>query len=212
MQAQIGRARKPRQQRGIETRERIIDAALHLFCAKGYHGTNSKEIAAAAGVSIGSFYCYFEDKKMLFLEILDKNFLLGREHLQEHVRAMQDNFSMDGTRTLLRGFIKNLFSAHQFSTEFNQEAAALILCDPDIRQVHDEHEAALIGEIASYIALFGDTVRVKDTEAAAFLVYRSVETVMHAARHPNQGISEDRLVDELTDMLAAYLFCGNSTF
>ncbi len=63
------KVRIPRQKRGIETKGRIIQAARGLFSRKGFHGTNSKEIASAAGVSIGSFYSYFQDKKALFLEV-----------------------------------------------------------------------------------------------------------------------------------------------
>ena len=54
-----------------ETKEQIKKAAFQLFSQKGIHGTNSKEIAKKAGVSIGSFYSYFKNKKILLLEILE---------------------------------------------------------------------------------------------------------------------------------------------
>ena len=41
----MGRIRKPKQQRGIDTRKQIVKAAFKLFADKGIHGTNSTEIA-----------------------------------------------------------------------------------------------------------------------------------------------------------------------
>ncbi len=50
------------QQRTIESREKINQAALTLFSEKGYYNTNTKEIAKLAGVSVGNFYNYYKDK------------------------------------------------------------------------------------------------------------------------------------------------------
>ena len=57
------KTRVPQQKRGIETRNHIVEAARVLFSRDGFNGTNAKEIAAEAGVSVGSFYAYFKDKK-----------------------------------------------------------------------------------------------------------------------------------------------------
>jgi AcrR family transcriptional regulator len=59
--------RVPRQQRSIEKRNKIIEAGYQLFCEKGYHNTNTAEIARVAGVSTGIVYSYFKDKKDIFL-------------------------------------------------------------------------------------------------------------------------------------------------
>ena len=57
--------RIPRQERSIGKKLQITEAGLKLFSEKGYHNTNTKEIAAEAGVSVGTFYAYFEDKNQL---------------------------------------------------------------------------------------------------------------------------------------------------
>ncbi|WP_144394223.1 TetR/AcrR family transcriptional regulator [Pleionea sediminis] len=53
----------------MSTKQKIIDAGIHLFNTEGYFNVNSNVIATHAGVSVGSFYNYFEDKSELFLEI-----------------------------------------------------------------------------------------------------------------------------------------------
>lgn len=55
----------PKQQRSIEKREHIKKTALDLFSTKGYHKTTTNEIAKQAGIPVGSFYTYFQDKTAL---------------------------------------------------------------------------------------------------------------------------------------------------
>ncbi len=51
------------------TRESILDAALRLFCARGYSATGLGEIAAEAGVTRGAIYWHFGDKADLFARL-----------------------------------------------------------------------------------------------------------------------------------------------
>jgi len=44
------------------TKQDVTEAAMALFCARGYHAVTVDEIAAAAGVTKGAFYYYFADK------------------------------------------------------------------------------------------------------------------------------------------------------
>ena len=48
-------------------RRQIVDAAVELFIANGFHKTTTRQIAAAAGFSIGSLYEYVASKE----DILD---------------------------------------------------------------------------------------------------------------------------------------------
>lgn len=59
--------REPIQKRSIEKKSKIIKAGLDLFCEKGYYKTNTVEIAKAAGVSTGTVYSYFKDKKDIYV-------------------------------------------------------------------------------------------------------------------------------------------------
>jgi TetR/AcrR family transcriptional repressor of nem operon len=57
------------QRRG--TRERIIQAAMELFYAQGYHATGLAQILKTAGVNSGSLYHFFESKEALLLAVLE---------------------------------------------------------------------------------------------------------------------------------------------
>lgn len=57
----------------VEKRRRqVIAAAIQRFGRQGYHATTIRDIARAAGVSVGLIYQYFGDKEdVLFLAVLD---------------------------------------------------------------------------------------------------------------------------------------------
>lgn len=51
-------------------REKIVDAALHLFHTRGYNGSGVNDIVVTAGVPKGSFYNHFASKEALGLETI----------------------------------------------------------------------------------------------------------------------------------------------
>jgi len=53
--------------KGERTRERILEAALALFREKGFDKTTMRDIAKAAGMSLGAAYYYFGSKEALVL-------------------------------------------------------------------------------------------------------------------------------------------------
>lgn len=62
--------RQPQQERSRLKQQAIFKATAELFAERGYTNTNTKEIAARAGVSIGTLYFNFKDKKQILLAML----------------------------------------------------------------------------------------------------------------------------------------------
>src|SRR5215467_3461659 len=60
-------ASRPRRGMPEETRGRLLAAAADLFNREGFYGTDSNQIAQAAGYSTGVFYKHFKDKREIFL-------------------------------------------------------------------------------------------------------------------------------------------------
>jgi len=63
----------PRQQRAVDTRRRLLDAAAHVFAEFGYARGTTNRIAEAAGHSIGSLYQYFPSKEALVAAVMDRH-------------------------------------------------------------------------------------------------------------------------------------------
>lgn len=59
------------QARALDRRHRILDAALRVFAARGYHHASVEEIAAEAATSKGGLYFHFPGKQALFLALLE---------------------------------------------------------------------------------------------------------------------------------------------
>ncbi len=56
-------------QEGIQSkRQAIIEAALDIFAKQGYEETTIAQIAAAAGVAVGTVYLYFHNKREIYTQ------------------------------------------------------------------------------------------------------------------------------------------------
>ena len=53
-------------------RQQILSEAKEVFAKRGYHASKVDDIVAAAGVARGTFYLYFQDKRAIFEEIVDR--------------------------------------------------------------------------------------------------------------------------------------------
>ncbi|KQT51592.1 hypothetical protein ASG47_01495 [Devosia sp. Leaf420] len=58
-----------RERKRRETRQRIVDAGLKLFAAKGYEASTLDDIAAEAGISRRTFFHYFKSKDEILLSL-----------------------------------------------------------------------------------------------------------------------------------------------
>jgi AcrR family transcriptional regulator len=61
-----------RQQRGQESRERILQVAEMCFAQDGYDATGVAKICRQAGMSKGAFYHHFASKQAVFIELLNR--------------------------------------------------------------------------------------------------------------------------------------------
>ena len=59
-------------QTASETRARLLDAARDVIRAKGYAGSTVDDICAAAGVTKGSFFHYFDSKEELGVAAIER--------------------------------------------------------------------------------------------------------------------------------------------
>jgi AcrR family transcriptional regulator len=77
--------------KGVETRQRLLDAAEEVFADLGYHDASIVKLTEAAGVGQGTFYLYFASKKEIFDELV--------RDLNRRVRhAMKEASSQGATR------------------------------------------------------------------------------------------------------------------
>jgi AcrR family transcriptional regulator len=191
--------RIPRQNRSRERRLRIMETARDLFAQKGFKGTSSNEIASRAGVSIGTFYSYFENKRTLFLEILEEhldNFITGIYSLRPDEGA-----SMKDT---IRSHIRKAFTVFDLHAAFHKEALVMKFTDPDVRRLFTEVEKKQLVLITALLGFYRPGRTSRDLEAVAKVMHSAVENVAHSVKFLDSPFDPDLLIDELTEMIFHY--------
>ncbi len=101
-----GTRRTPVQDRSRTTVAIILEAAAQVFSAHGYAATTN-QIAARAGVSIGTLYQYFADKDALLVSLAERHVEEAREQLGDALAAAVEETGPDGDRaTLVRATVE----------------------------------------------------------------------------------------------------------
>lgn len=74
-------------------KERLMAAAIELFCEKGYHATSVREIVERAGVTKPVLYYYFKNKDSLFTTVIAETMDKLRSDLKEACSVPVDSFA-----------------------------------------------------------------------------------------------------------------------
>ncbi|MGG6310457.1 TetR/AcrR family transcriptional regulator [Paenibacillus macerans] len=198
------KVRLPRQSRSIKTKESILKAAMELFSTKGYHNTNTKEIAAMAGVSTGSFYSYFVDKRAVFIEALKLYNKEFKDRLYQSLGKMDLEHS-DKYAALSR-FIDGMVDAHQVFNEFHSELALMYHSDPEVKALMDEQYQGGRLMTEMNINKWKDQLRVTDINAASIVVFETLNRLVDVIVFEQHDLDPARLKKESVDMIISYLF------
>ncbi len=155
------------------SQERLLDAATSAFAEKGFHGTTTRDIAGAAGMSPAAVYVHHRSKEELL-------FLISREGHQQALAVVREAraSSADPVEQIAavgRAFAE--FHAHQHTVAriLNYELAAL---SEEHRAEIDEYRTGIDRELRELVAE-GVTAGVFDTPdpalAATALASMSVD-------------------------------------
>ena len=102
--------KSPRQRRSVRTVDRIVDAATRVFDDLGYLDTTTNEIAAEAGVSIGSLYQYFPNKDALLVEIARRHVAASLEAFDSLIDGLGHPIGLQQT---IRAVVDLLVAGHE---------------------------------------------------------------------------------------------------
>lgn len=195
--------REPKQARSIQTKEKILDAAYRLICAKGYYNTSTNEIAKEAGVPIGSVYSYFKDKDTILLEIL-------RRYHEEFVKSTSEmTLSLETYRSdirkWLRKLIENLIRIHKEGKELSREMKILCYNKPEVAALSKVHMDSSRQATFDTLYQMKDEIRYKDIEAAALIVFDTISTVVDRIVFEKSDISDERIIEACIDEVCRFL-------
>ncbi len=109
--------------RADATRARLLEAAITAFAEKGFHGTTTRDIAAAAGMSPAALYVHHRSKEEL-LYLISRS---GHERTLALMRAgvASSVHPTDQLRTVVHDFAVDHARTHTGARVVNYELAAL---------------------------------------------------------------------------------------
>jgi AcrR family transcriptional regulator len=151
-------------------RERMLDAALATFVDKGIDGASVKDITAAAGVTQGLLYHYFDSKDALVLAILaERGFL---PDLRRLLAGAADRPAGSVLPELAAGFRRLLADHAELVALFFAAGRANPAVRAGLQGFVAEGQRLLADYLASRVA--AGELRPHDTRAAAQLLLSTV--------------------------------------
>jgi AcrR family transcriptional regulator len=194
--------RTPKQKRSVEKKSRIVEAAYRLFNTKGYHNTNTAEIAAEAGLSTGCLYDYFLDKSDIFLEAVKMHSADTYQLVRGELLALPEGMALpDFMERLARIFLR----AHSRSAGFHKEVMALSLTDPKLRSaLSTPADPAVRETLGRYLERFGVCLT-HPSEQVQLLINVLDDTSHNLLYKEMQGVDQEIYIQECARMLCRLL-------
>lgn len=98
---------KYQQEKALATRHAVMQAALRVFCRKGFLATTLGDVAAEAKLSRGAIYWNFENKQELYVSLVREYFEKNiHDTLRTHAEEISD--PVEGLRDYMYGYNLNL--------------------------------------------------------------------------------------------------------
>jgi AcrR family transcriptional regulator len=195
--------KEPRQQRSRATVDAILQASAQVFNELGYASTTTDRIAARAGVSIGTLYQYFPSKDALLVALAEQHIDTALKIIEEVVHSAHEQVLP--LRHALRDCVTAVIAQHEGDANLHRVLFETAALPPQIFEKIETGEAKIL-RCLQRLLREAKEVRVKDHDAAAFVIMHTTDQFVHQlVMHPSKDIGRDRLLNVLVDMQYAYL-------
>mgnify|MGYP000843841279 CR=1 FL=1 len=195
-------ARKaPVQSRSRATVDAILDGCVRILDQEGLVGATTSRIAEVSGVSVGSLYQYFENRDSILNALQDREFARTSEMLQGLLLTRK----FESERELAYTVISSLLDLYRASPGLHRVLAleGLRVAPTDRVQAFDHK---IVEILRAFLEMTSFQILRKNRHAAAFVIYHSVRATMLAAiLEEPAGITDEVLVEELTDLVVTHL-------
>lgn len=139
--ADLDLPRVPQQARSRQKRDALLAAAARLFEERGYDSTTADDIAAAAEVSIGTFYSYFRNKRQVFVSLFAASFEAFLA-----LRISEQDFA-DNPRAVIRDLIQRGMDRHGIEFDLQKAWHEILPRDPELAAFHDKFHQVIYQQI-----------------------------------------------------------------
>jgi len=192
--------RQPVQRRARQTVEAVLDAVVRIVKREGIKAVTTNHVAEVAGVSIGSVYQYFPDKRAIFIA-------LHRRHIEEidrMVEARLMDHAESSLEELIRAMVEAMIEAHATDPKLYELLFSEV---PHRAEGTRDFAVRLHGAFRLAIsARVHELQRHPNLDKVVFVLTHMVESLSHGAvlRRP-PGLSLAAAKEEAVRAVLAYL-------
>lgn len=158
-----------RQERSRRSYEALLAAAEELFALHGYDAIGTPEIAQKAGVSVGTFYRYFDDKHEVYLEITRR--MMASAYKETIERLTPEHFVGRARHETISEACGILFDHVLSRPQLTRSFMEMSLRDSHVAELRRAFEHLGCERLARLIEAITPRDVVPDPEAFAYVVY-----------------------------------------
>lgn len=201
------------QKRAHDTHRALLQAAANLFAERGYDETQTPDIARVAGVSVGTFYRYFADKRQAFIEVVTQHTadMFDRVVANLTTEAFGPAQTAEARWAAVAHVIDVLFQTTSENPALLRVFLAMSMRDDEIADIRAEFEERGRDAVEALLREVAPLDRIRDPRAAAEVIHIAAQEVALVAtqcRGVSPRASVDLLRSALAEMLYRYVF-GN---
>lgn len=188
--------REPKQQRSRQTVDCVLEAVQLVVKRHGTQAITTNRIAEAAGVSVGSLYQYFPDKRAIFTALHDRHVDDVRQVIGQTTAA----YAAAPLREFTAELVQGLVNVHVDAAELHEIVSSAV---PEgalgfRNALHHTFGRVLSGADQKRYSL-------DETERMLFVLPRMVESLVHGAVHQVPTLSRDVVRSEAIRTVQVYV-------
>jgi len=188
--------RQPKQERARSTVQFVLDATTKLLKRDGIDAVTTNRIADVAGVSVGSIYQYFPDKRAIFGALHQRH----AEEIRRLIETIVATHATSSLGTLVLSLMDGLIDAHADDPTLHELLAREIPLRVDGAPGLRLALRAIISDRAH------EVTRSRDVDRTLFNVPNMMDTLAHEAvlaRPPQLSLADAK--DEAARAVSEYL-------
>jgi AcrR family transcriptional regulator len=197
--APLAPRKRPTQARARQTVEAILQAAAEVFEAHGLEGGTTERIVERAGVSVGSLYQYFPNKRALLAAVAENTLADARGLQATYLASLDADPPPDEA---LRGLIAFLVAVHDTQPRLR----CLVFEDSDVRDALKDDVDAFNDLLLEGLTRYIDRQGQPDPQIKALVLHMAVARLVHQfVLHPVPELPSDRAAEEVFRLAIGYL-------
>lgn len=187
--------REPKQQRSRQTVDDLLEAVQVVVKRHGTQAITTNRIAEAAGVSVGSLYQYFPDKRAIFTALHDRHVDDVRQVMEQTVAGISgplEEFACE--------LVHGLVQAHAKVADLHDVVSSAVPASA-LGFTTALHQT--FGQVLS--GAYEDRYSPDETGRLLFVLPRLVESLVHGAVHDANALSRDAARNEAIRTVLVYV-------